>query len=82
MKVALIGTSGYAGLYLQTFLDKHQKGEIVLSDIVSIHYHSEGEIESFNKRGIRFHSSLIGFFSEQRDIDLLCIPTSIHSHFS
>jgi predicted dehydrogenase len=82
MKVALIGTSGYAGLYLQTLMDKHQKGEIELSDIVSIHYHSEGEIVGFKEKGIRFHSSLVGFFSEQREIDLLCIPTSIHSHFS
>lgn len=82
MKVALIGTSGYAGLYIQTLLDKHQKGEITLSNIVSIHYHSEGEIEGFKEKGIHFHNSLVGFFSEQREIDLLCIPTSIHSHFS
>ncbi|MFY0671950.1 MAG: Gfo/Idh/MocA family oxidoreductase [Bacteroidia bacterium] len=82
MKVALIGTSGYAGLYLQTLLCKHKNGEIVLSDIVSIHYHSESEIDSFKEKGISFHSSLVGFFSENRDIDLLCIPTSIHSHFS
>lgn len=82
IKAALIGASGYAGLYLNNLLRLQEESLLQLVAVVvkDPEVHIE-ELQRLNGLGIPVVDSAERLFEEYHGIlDLCCIPTSIGSH--
>lgn len=82
IRTALIGASGYAGLYLQNLIRLQNDGVLVLEAVVvkDAATHQQ-EIAQLNSIGIRVLDTTAQLFAEFKGkLDLCCIPTSIGSH--
>lgn len=82
IRTALIGTTGYAALYLEQLQRLALVGAVELVAIVVIHQREHAnEVEKLEKMGLQVFSMAQEMFDMYKgQIDLCCIPTSIDSH--
>ncbi len=81
-RVALVGASGYARIYLDYLIPAHDAGKLSIRAAVVLPEHRGlADVERLRERSVRIHGSFGELLDEQRgQLDLCFLPTGIHWH--